>query len=150
MVTKLTRKRTPIALLLFPLSLTQFSCGEMEGMKKKDSERSMSSILSSHRLIDLSDFNFESEIILQSGRSLVYFNASWCTPCKSMNFVMDQVANETFGKNKVGLVNKDESPVVAQRYGITSVPTVLAIENGEVVGQLSGYSTKSKVLSLLE
>lgn len=76
MVTKLTRKHTTIALLLFPLSLTQFSCGEMEGMKKNDSERSMSSILSSHRLIDLNDFNFESEIILQSGRSLVYFNAS--------------------------------------------------------------------------
>lgn len=67
-----------------------------------------------------------------------------------MNFVMDQVANETFGRNKVGVVDKDESPVVAQRYGITSVPTLLAIENGEVVGRLNGYSTKSKILSLLE
>lgn len=74
--------------------------------------------------------NFEQEVLNASGPVLIDFWAAWCGPCKMMAPVLEQVAEEN-PDIKVGKLNIDEEPEMAQKYRVMSIPTLILFENGE-------------------
>ncbi len=77
--------------------------------------------------IELTSENFEQEVLQADKTVLVDFWASWCGPCKMLSPVIEEIADER-SDIKVGKVNIDEHPELAQKYGVMSIPTVLVIE----------------------
>lgn len=100
--------------------------------------------------IKLTDQNFEQEVLHADLPVLVDFWASWCGPCRMLAPVIAEIAEEYAGKVKVGKVNVDEQPNLANRYGIASIPTVMLFKNGEVVNTSLGYRPKNELETMLK
>ena len=100
--------------------------------------------------IKLTDQNFEQEVLRADMPVLVDFWASWCGPCRMLAPVIAEIAEEYAGKVKVGKVNVDEQPNLANRYGIASIPTVMLFKNGEVVNTSLGYRPKNDLETMLK
>jgi thioredoxin 1 len=99
----------------------------------------------SQHVIEITDANFEAEILKASTPALLDFWAPWCGPCRAITPYVEQLAGEYRGRVKVGKLNVDENPHVAQRYDVRSIPTLLVFKAGSVVGQLVGSAAKSKI-----
>ncbi len=82
--------------------------------------------------------NFQSEVLDSSVPVLVDFWAEWCGPCKSVGPLVDAVAGEVEGVAKVGKVNIDEAGALAEKYGVSSIPTFLFFKDGEVKETIQG------------
>ena len=80
---------------------------------------------------------------------LLDFWASWCGPCKMISPVVDEISDEV-SEIKVGKVNVDEQPELAQKYGIMSIPTLLLIENGELKDTSVGVVPKQRILDMIK
>jgi thioredoxin 1 len=106
--------------------------------------------MAGNKVQDLNDLNFEEQVVKSDIPVLVDFSATWCGPCKAIAPLVDQLADEFDGKMKVGKVDIDDSPGVAQRYGIRGVPTLYVFKGGEVVGKLVGAAPKQNIKSLME
>ena len=100
--------------------------------------------------IQLNEQNFEQEVSRADLPVLVDFWASWCGPCQMLAPVIAEIAEEYAGKVKVGKLNVDEQPNLANRYGITSIPTVMLFKNGEVVSTSLGYRPKDELETMLK
>ena len=100
--------------------------------------------------IKLTDQNFEQEVLRADLPVLVDFWASWCGPCRMLAPVIAEIAEEYAGKVKVGKVNVDEQPNLANRYGIASIPTVMLFKNGEVINTSLGYRPKNELETMLK
>ena len=100
--------------------------------------------------IQLNEQNFEQEVLRADLPVLVDFWASWCGPCQMLAPVIAEIAEEYAGKVKVGKVNVDEQPNLANRYGIASIPTVMLFKNGEVVNTSLGYRPKNDLETMLK
>jgi thioredoxin 1 len=100
--------------------------------------------------ITLTEANFDTEVLESGVPVLVDFWAPWCGPCVAIGPVIEQLAEEFEGKVKVGKVNVDENPIVAYRFGIRSIPTVLFFAGGQVVDQQVGLMPKSQLAKKLE
>lgn len=92
--------------------------------------------------------NFGSEVLKAEGTVLVDFWATWCGPCRMLSPIVDEVASER-PDVKVGKINVDEQPELAQQFGIMSIPTLLVFKNGEKVQESVGLIPKEKVEALL-
>ena len=99
-------------------------------------------------VVKLTTDNFDQEV-LQAGQTvLVDFYADWCGPCKMMGPVVEELAGEE-SNVKVCKINIDEEMVVAQKYGVMSIPTFISFKNGEVAGKQVGAVPKSKLQELI-
>ncbi|MGJ8634013.1 MAG: thioredoxin [Luteolibacter sp.] len=102
---------------------------------------------------NLTDANFQSEVIDSDQPVLVDFWAEWCGPCKMISPVLDQLSGEIEGKAKIGKVNVDEARELAVKYNVKSIPLLLFFKNGEVKDQIVGANVtkdqlKSKLMAL--
>jgi thioredoxin 1 len=95
--------------------------------------------------IEVTDDNFESEILKSDTPALVDFWAVWCGPCRQIAPTVEALASEYKGKLKVGKLNVDDHQQVPQRYGIRSIPTLLVFKGGEVVDQIIGAVPRAKL-----
>jgi len=89
------------------------------------------------------DANFDTEVLQSDTLSVVDFWAPWCGPCIALGPTIDALSKEYEGKVKVGKVNVDENPNLSVNYGVTSIPCVLFIKNGQVVDKQVGAAPKS-------
>lgn len=92
----------------------------------------------SKKVLELSDDNFEEEVLKESRPVLVDFWAVWCAPCRIIAPVIDEIAESYGAKIKVGKVNVDDNSKIASQYGIRSIPTVILFKDGQVAEQVIG------------
>ena len=100
--------------------------------------------------LQITESNFETEVLSSPVPVVVDFWATWCGPCKMISPIVDQVAKEVAGVAKVGKVNVDEASALATRYNIRSIPTLLFFKNGEVVDTIMGATSKDNILARLK
>ncbi|QDU32307.1 Thioredoxin-1 [Poriferisphaera corsica] len=99
--------------------------------------------MASDAVLELTDDNFEQEVVSSDLPVLVDFWAEWCMPCRMLAPVIDELAGEFAGKVKVGKVNTDDSREVSVKYGISAIPTIILFNKGEVVRKFVGVTPKS-------
>ena len=99
-------------------------------------------------VISITKENFEPQVILSEKPVLLDFWASWCGPCRMVAPIVEQIAEE-HDTVTVGKINVDEEMELATRFGITSIPTLIVMENGEISGKLVGFRPKNDILKLL-
>ena len=101
-------------------------------------------------IVELTDTNFDAEVLKSDVPVLVDFTATLCGPCKVLAPVVEKLADEFAGKYKVGKLDIDDAPGVTQKYGVRGVPTVIVFKGGERKGQHVGVTNKETLLKLLE
>lgn len=100
--------------------------------------------------INVTEANFEEEVLQSELPVLVDFWAPWCGPCRMMGPIVEQIAAEQEGKAKVVKINIDESPAIAERYGIATIPTLMVFKAGEPAATAVGARPKAAILGMLE
>ncbi|MGB4438633.1 MAG: thioredoxin [Sedimentibacter sp.] len=98
--------------------------------------------------IKITSDNFEQEVLKSDKPVLLDFWASWCTPCKMVAPLIDEIAGEVTTA-KVGKVNIDEQPELAAAFGVMSIPTLAVVKNGKVVNSMVGVRPKASILKML-
>jgi len=93
--------------------------------------------------------NFQNEVMNSDKPVLLDFWASWCGPCKMVGPIVEQVAGETLQTAKVGKVNVDEEPDLAQMFKVMSIPTLVVVNKGEVIKTSVGAKQKAAILDML-
>jgi thioredoxin 1 len=101
-------------------------------------------------ITDVTDTNFESEVLNSSTPVLVDFWAEWCAPCKAIAPIVKEIADDNGEKLKVVKMNIDESPQTPGTYGIRSIPTLLVFKDGQVVSQLTGARPKGDFQDMVD
>ena len=92
---------------------------------------------------------FQSEVLNGDGVALVDLFADWCMPCQMIAPIIEEISNEK-PDVKFFKINVDETPDVAIKYGVSSIPTLLIFKNGELVNKAVGAYPKEKIIKLLE
>jgi len=100
--------------------------------------------------INVNESNFDSEVLHSEIPVLADFFAPWCGPCKTLAPVIEQLAEEYAGKVKVVKINTDESEQLAQKYKISSIPTLLILNKGSVVNSFIGLVSKIDIKKKLD
>ncbi len=100
--------------------------------------------------VTITDSNFDAEVLKSTVPVLVDFWAVWCGPCQMQGPIVEEVAKAMAGKAKVGKLNVDENPQMAQKYGVMSIPTIMVFKGGTVVKQFIGVQSKETLLNELD
>jgi len=94
---------------------------------------------------ELSDKEFEAEVLKATEPVLVDFWAPWCGPCRMIAPIVEELAKENSGSLKAVKINIDQSPETATSYGVSAIPTLILFKNGEVVERLVGVQPKNRL-----
>ena len=99
--------------------------------------------------VNVTDDNFENEVLKSAKPIVVDFWAEWCGPCKVLGPIIDDVAPEFEGKVRFTKINIDENPNTAPKYGIRGIPTIMIFKNGDLAATNVGVLTKSELTNFL-
>ncbi len=106
--------------------------------------------MASDAVLELTDSNFEAQVEQSDLPVLVDFWADWCMPCKMVAPTIEALANDFFGRVKVGKLDTDANREVAIKYRINAIPTIILFKGGEVVRKFVGVTSKEEFSSELE
>jgi thioredoxin 1 len=100
--------------------------------------------MASDAVLEFTDDNFDTEVLQADGAVLVDFWAPWCGPCRQIAPVIEELAKEN-PSVKIGKVNIDDNPGAAERFGVSSIPTLMVFRNGQVSDSFVGVRPKSQL-----
>ena len=100
-------------------------------------------------IVHITKDNYREKVLAPGAKVLLDFWASWCGPCKMIAPFLEEIADEDESV-VIGKINVDEEMALAMEFGITSIPTLILMENGEKKAQLIGYRPKADILKLLK
>lgn len=98
-------------------------------------------------MLHVSEETFQNEVLDSTQPVVVDFTAVWCGPCKMLDPVVKELAQEWDGKVKVVKVDIDNNPELAMRYQVMGVPTLMLFANGEPVQRTTGYLPKDRIVA---
>ncbi len=101
-------------------------------------------------MIEVTDKNFESEVLKSDKPVVIDFWAPWCGPCRLLSPIIEEVSKEMTSKAKFCKINTDENPQTAGKYNIMSIPTVLLFKDGEIASTSVGALPKEQFKRWLE
>ena len=100
-------------------------------------------------IVELSDADFEGQVLRASQPVLVEFGAEWCHPCRQLEPIIDELADEWGEQVKVGRLDVDANVASTMRFGVMGVPTLILFVRGEPVERLSGFVPKKRIIERL-
>jgi thioredoxin 1 len=98
----------------------------------------------------VTEAEFQSEVLNAVDPVLVDFTAGWCQPCKMVDPIVKQLAQDWDGKVKVVKLDADQNPNVLMKYGVMGIPTLMLFKGGEIKERVTGYQPKAKLVSKLD
>ena len=101
-------------------------------------------------VIEITDGNFDGEVMSSDKPVLVDFWAEWCGPCRMLAPTVEEIAEEYSGKVKVGKLDTDNNRDTAVKYGISAIPTVIVFKDGEVAKKFVGLTSKKDLIAALD
>ena len=99
--------------------------------------------------IKITTDNFKENVLESDLPVLIDFYADWCGPCKMMGPVIDELADELNTEAKIGKINVDTNPSIAQKYRVMSIPTIIVLKDGNIVERFEGVTSKTKLESVI-
>lgn len=99
--------------------------------------------------MDITKSNFDSEVVSSNIPVLVDFWAPWCGPCRMLSPVLEELGKEMPGQVKVVKVNVDDEPELASKFGIMSIPTVIAFKQGKATSKVIGFRAKEDFKNMI-
>lgn len=106
--------------------------------------------MASDNIVELTDANFEQEVIKSDTPVLVDFWAEWCQPCRMLAPTIEELANDYQGKIKVGKLDTDANRQISSQHGISAIPTVMLFKDGQVQKQFVGLTSKEDFAAELD
>ena len=101
-------------------------------------------------ILEVTDSNFDQDVLKSETPVLVDFWATWCGPCRAIAPIVEELAKDYQGKVKVGKMDVDKNCATPQRYGVRGIPTLLVFKRGQVVEQLVGYRAKNEIQQAID
>ena len=102
------------------------------------------------QVIEITDENFEEQVLQADVPVMVDLWAEWCGPCRMVTPIIEQLAEEYAGQITVGQLDVDSNPLTPARYGVQGIPTVFLFKGGEEMGRIVGARPRAQFVSLVE
>lgn len=104
----------------------------------------------SENIIEVNQDSFQQSVLEAQKPILVDFWAPWCGPCRAVAPVVEELAKEYQGKVDFAKVNVDESPFIASKFGVMSIPTLIVFKDGKPAEQVVGFKPKDQIKKLID
>jgi len=101
-------------------------------------------------VLNVTEKNFEEEVLKSKKKVIVDFYANWCMPCKMMSPKLDEISEELGDSIKVVKINLDENINLADKYEVMSIPTIMIFNNGEIIETFIGVTDKAKIIDAVK
>jgi thioredoxin 1 len=101
-------------------------------------------------ILEVTDANFDQDVLKSDQPVLVDFWAAWCGPCRALAPIVDELAKDYTGKIKVGKMDVDSNSATPMRYGVRGIPTLLVFKGGQVKEQIVGYVPKETIQKAID
>ncbi|MFO7760695.1 MAG: thioredoxin [Thermodesulfobacteriota bacterium] len=102
------------------------------------------------KVVEISDADFESEVLKADLPTLVDFWAPWCGPCKAIAPVIQEMSKEYEDKIKFAKMNVDNNPETPGKFGIRAIPTLIFFKDGEIADQITGAVGKDQLTAMIK
>ncbi len=99
---------------------------------------------------ELTDANFQAEVLDKKGIAVVDFWAEWCGPCRMIGPIIEELSKDFDGKALIAKVDVDDNSELSAKFGVRSIPTILILKDGEVVDKHVGVTTKQALADKIE